>query len=460
MPGRSTICRLISLLLIATALSFACCRPPADSEGDPAGSDHVGDDDNDSADDDDDASPECDADLLPVVYVCGILVNGDAFSTQTMRFASNGYCLDRLYSYDWNPLDGYWNEWPRLLEFVDHVLAETGAEQVDLISHSLGAGVADVFLSRPERAAKVAHYIQIASLPCLEIPGGVPSLNLSSADDHVIGVCEVTAAENIVLQDIDHLQTATSPETFFEMYRFFNDGREPETTDVAPSDDIQLSGFAEVYFTNDPVADIEVRIFEIDPATGERGRPQPDAVFHTDARGHWGPFAAQPNAYYEFVCLDSLGDWPPLHYYREPFLRSNNKVYFRVFPPPDSPLGWLFQLLPRDDGVAAFSWMNVNQAVIHGRDTLTVNGIRLDTATLADPEYTTLDIVFGDWNFNGQSDEKLIGSLLPSRRFIKLFDLMVGTESPQPIHFNFNGRHLAIRNWKAHSEGISTVVFE
>jgi hypothetical protein len=37
---------------------------------------------------------------------------------------------------------------------------------------------------------------------------------------------------------------------------------------------------------------------------------------------------------------------------------------------------------------------------------------------------------------------------------------MVGTESPQPIHFNFNGRHLAIRNWKAHSEGISTVVFE
>ena len=354
--------RIILLLAVLTLLFAAGCDDERSSdEKDEHG---VGDDDENDGDDvdsdDDDAPAECDSSLLPIIYVCGILVNGDAFSTQTMRFASNDYCLDRLYSYDWNPFDGYWNEWPRLLKFIDDVRAETGAEQVDLVAHSLGAGVADVLLSQPEHAAKIAHYIQIASLPCLQIPGGVPSLNISSADDHVIGVCEVDAAENVVLHDIDHLQTATSPETFFEMYRFFNDGRAPSTTAVVPSDEIELSGWAEVYFTNDPVADIEIQIFETDPATGERRRPDPDAVFQTDNRGYWGPFPARPDAYYEFVCLDSLGQWPPLHYYREPFLRSNNKVYFRVFPPPDSLLGRFFQLLPREDAVAAFSWMNIN----------------------------------------------------------------------------------------------------
>jgi hypothetical protein len=188
-------------------------------------------------------------------------------------------------------------------------------------------------------------------------------------------------------------------------------------------------------------------------------RETPDGEFVADAGGYWGEFAAEPDAYYEFVCLDPWGAWPPLHYYREPFPRSNNRVYFRVYPPPDSLLGWLFGLLPTDDAVASFSWANVNRAVLTGRDTLTVDGIDLATPAVADPAFTTLNILFGDFNLNGVSDLTAL-SLLPSRFYIKLFDLRVPTAPRRPVVFTFDGRTLATPNWRPGSEGISTVVFE
>ena len=60
------------------------------------------DDDDDGTAGDDDPGPSCDSDFRPMVFCHGYIENGDAFSTQAMRFGSNNYCLDRIYIFDWN----------------------------------------------------------------------------------------------------------------------------------------------------------------------------------------------------------------------------------------------------------------------------------------------------------------------------------------------------------------------
>jgi pimeloyl-ACP methyl ester carboxylesterase len=402
----------------------------------------------------------CDSTRTPIVYVYGILENGESFSNQVMRFGSNGYCLDRIFAFDWNGFRSYRLQIPLLDAFIDQVLAETSASKVDLVVHSLGAGVGTEYLKSELGENKLAHYVQIAALPCEDAQTNIPALNLASATDRVIGMCRVDKFENREILGTDHLQTITSPSTFFEIFRFLNDEKLPATTQILPEETILLSGKTVTYAINEPVEGTIVQVYEFDPATGERLRDTPDGQYVSEIDGAWGPFEAEPGAYYELVVIDANGDWPPLHFYREPFIRSNNMTYMRVYPDPDSAMAAIFNLTTQDDSVAGFSWIALNQALIYGRDTLTVNGIELSTPDVAPAAETTINIMFGDLNGNGISDNVLIGSMLPNHFYMKLFDLRIETEPRAPIVFNFNGRTMAIPNWKADSEGVSTAVFE
>ena len=49
----------------------------------------------------------------------------------------------------------------RLDALIDEMRTKTGAEQVDLMGHSLGTTVSFNYLATPEHAAKVAHYVNI-----------------------------------------------------------------------------------------------------------------------------------------------------------------------------------------------------------------------------------------------------------------------------------------------------------
>ncbi len=458
MPRKSYLI-IWCLVCLLSLLCFVSCGGDDDSSSSSADSDDdTRSDDSIDDDADDDGSP-CNKSFLPIVFVHGILENGDAFSTQTMRFASNGYCIERIFCHDWNALNGIGDEAARLADTIDFVLAETGAAQVDMIGHSVGAGLGVEYLLRDDGVQKVAHYAQIAALPRLEIPDGASALNISSEDDAVIGVCELEESENLILQDIDHLETASSASIFEALFRFFND-EAPQTTEIVPREPIELSGHAVVFGMNAPVAGVEIQIYECDSMTGERLHANPSGVFFTDDEGRWGVFDAAPGAYYEFTCLDPAGFWPSMHYYREPFLRSNNKVYFRVYPKTGSALGLLFGALPLDDAFASFSWLNVNQAVLFGRDELSVNGIDLSTPAMADPALSTLVIVFGDVNGNGLSDEIPLEGALAEIDFVRFFDLLIASEPFAPIQFTFNGRIMAVPNWMARSQGLSVAVFE
>ena len=420
------------------------------------------DDDDDGTAGDDDPGPSCDSDFRPMVFCHGYIENGDAFSTQAMRFGSNNYCLDRIYIFDWNTVFSMANidlQVALLEEYIDEVLFETGADQIDLMGHSMGGWLAYEYCSRPENAAKVVHVGILASW-WDDVPNNLPVINISSKSDFMTGEQETPGATNIVFDDLDHLQVATDSQTFEALYTFFNDGIKPDTLEVVPEEDIFISGRAAVIATNTPSANMTIEIYEVNNLTAQRISSTAKAVLKTDAKGYWGPFKAEAGAYYEFVCVDHKEAQMPVHYYREPFIRSNNKVYLRTFPDPDNFLGTLVGHLPLSNEYSIFAWLNINQAVVYGRDTFFVNGIDIATPQMSDAQITTIAIFFMDINFNGISDETAGQGLFAVMPFLRFFDMRIPSDPDGSIVMEFNGRTLAAQNWRTKSEGVSIIVFD
>jgi pimeloyl-ACP methyl ester carboxylesterase len=76
----------------------------------------------------------------PVVFVHGYLMNSSEWNTMIQAFKDRGYPEDRLFAIDYtNSLDSHiTNARDELAPFVDSVLAQTGADRVDLVGHSSG----------------------------------------------------------------------------------------------------------------------------------------------------------------------------------------------------------------------------------------------------------------------------------------------------------------------------------
>ena len=167
--------------------------------------------------------------LNPIIFVHGGSGSGAQFESQAMRFTSNGYPQSyiRVLEYDSSQIGTIL---PAVLAGLDALIAElqaeTGAAQVDLLGHSLGTFVSQSYLSTPARAANVAHYVNIDGSSAAAPPGGVPTLALWAGADPPVGA--IVGAQNVTLADQEHIQSATSAEAFFEMYRFFR-GEAPAT---------------------------------------------------------------------------------------------------------------------------------------------------------------------------------------------------------------------------------------
>lgn len=404
----------------------------------------------------------CDDTVTPVVFAHGVMEVGDAFANQSMRFAANGYCLDRVYAFDWNSVGGIGGELERFEAYVDRVLAETGAQQVNLVGHSMGTGLSETFLGKPENAVKVAHYVAIAGSRATSPPGGVPTMTISSEDDTITGRRFIEGAENVEIPGQDHLQVTTSPEAFSNMYRFFNEGREPRTLELEPTPEVRLAGRLLTFAENRPARGMELGIYPVNPATGERVATDPEITFTTDDEGFWGPFLAEPGGYYEYELVDPSGNWPPIHYYREPLPRSCDLVHFRVFPLPESFPSFVLYLVFK--GLLGFNpegmllaTLNMNQAVVHGRDTLFVDGYEISIPEVTAAEKTAIAIFYTD--FPGVDPGEVPG-INDGLVFIQTFDLVVETDTPRTVPLVYNDRLLAVRNWNSGTDGVVIAVFE
>ncbi|MGW3792323.1 esterase/lipase family protein, partial [Micromonospora arida] len=178
----------------------------------------------------------------PVIFVHGSAGSAAQFETQAKRLASNGYPIDIIEAHEYDS-PNIATTLPQVYAGLDariaRLLTATGADRVDLVAHSLGTFVSQGYLnSSPERAARVAHYVNLDGRPATSPPGGVPTLAIWGEGDPARAV---VGATNVHLPDQSHTQTVSSAESFTEIFGFLR-GRAPHTTRIVP----QLFGAARV----------------------------------------------------------------------------------------------------------------------------------------------------------------------------------------------------------------------
>jgi pimeloyl-ACP methyl ester carboxylesterase len=258
----------------------------------------------------------------PAIFVHGSAGSAMQFRVQAKRLASNGYPagIVEAHEYDSPSIVTILQQvWAGLDARIERLLALTGSDQVDLLAHSLGTYVTQGYLnSTPERAARVAHYVNLDGRPAAALPGGVPTLAIWGEGDPAR---TVTGATNVYLPAQSHTQTVSSPESFREIFRFLC-GREPHTTAVRAARVAYVSGRAVLFPSNAGVTDASLEIYRISPRTGRRKGRAIRATVAAD--GAFGPVALAPHERYEFALLRE--GQSAHHFYFEPFRRSDSFV--------------------------------------------------------------------------------------------------------------------------------------
>ncbi|WP_101524364.1 alpha/beta fold hydrolase [Nocardioides houyundeii] len=261
----------------------------------------------------------------PIVFVHGSSGSGSQFESQAQRYASNGYPVSWIEAHEYDSTfatNSLADVHAALDARIDALRERTGAEQVDVLAHSLGTYVLQRYLtSSPERAAEVAHYVNLDGAPADEPPGGVDTLAIWG-ENNAAG--EITGARNVHLDDQGHTETVTSPESFTEAYTFFTD-KAPRTTEVVRAHGrIDVSGRAVLFPSNVGVDGATLEVHRVNAHTGRRIGRRPVATYQLSGNGSFGPFKASPTASYEFALIWPGG--PTHHFYRQPFRRSNSLV--------------------------------------------------------------------------------------------------------------------------------------
>ncbi len=393
----------------------------------------------------------------PVIFVHGFLASGDTYEKQVKRFTSNGYSLADLYAFDWNSLGDRSVINRNLNTLVDSVLARTGKTKVHLVGHSAGTGVVQDYARA--YGSKVKSLTLLAGFPP-DRQDSIPILNIYSSFDFIArGGRDVAGGTNIKQTDKDHYEVATCKESFEAMYKFFNAGAVPSELEYTQENDVILSGRAGFFGENIFKANTVVEVYALDPATGFRKNGVADYKFSTDAKGYWGPFRADKNTYYEFVVYDNISGSRKVHYYREPFKRSDKLVYLRTFPTGVSIAGLFLAALPKDDAQGVTAFFGASQAAVAERDELILDGNVLSTNTFCSKENTTIALFTYDDNKNKVTNMTSIGAF-NAFPFLKGADIYFPTTSKQTITMSFNGRVLKATNWKSNTEGVNVMVFE
>ncbi|MCB5907492.1 esterase/lipase family protein [Streptomyces pinistramenti] len=107
-------------------------------------------------------APEA-ASHIPVIFVHGRNAGPGVWGDMTAYFEHHGYSQDRIFAWGYDSsqstnevLDG------ELASYVDEVLTKTGAQQVDLVAHSLGSLPTRWYVKFGGGQQKVAHWVSLA----------------------------------------------------------------------------------------------------------------------------------------------------------------------------------------------------------------------------------------------------------------------------------------------------------
>lgn len=327
----------------------------------------------------------------PIVFVHG---NGDSAAqwiNNIWRFEANGYRRNQLFAIDFpypmarsddskpQPLrTSTEDELKALATYVAQVRKITRRPKVALIASSRGSITVRNYLKNGGGADSVSHAVLCGGiikgvvnsdtlLVGSEFNGASPllkSLNsgpndlipgvelmairsdkndkYSQPDGRFVGApgkptgvsydaSELRGAKNVILDGVDHRETAFHKLAFAAQYEFIVGkpaGTLFITQEQLPTLNGKVTGIeADNSYNNLPVAGAEVEIHEVDQRTGDRLGPKPAHRKITGADGLWGPFIGKADTHYEFVLR--IPGKPTTHTYRSPFLRSSDVVHLR-----------------------------------------------------------------------------------------------------------------------------------
>ncbi|MFM2420786.1 MAG: hypothetical protein RL385_5509 [Pseudomonadota bacterium] len=395
---------------------------------------------------------DCDKSLRPIVFVHGTFGSGDNISLVASLFGSNGYCQDRFVAVEYNsvglsaltggPIDA-------LDQLIDQVREQTGQDQVELMGHSQGTGHCMNYLSSPEHAAKVAHYVNLSGTGT--VANNVKTLSISSENDIGGMLRHNDNAEKVVsFVDEDHMGLASSTRAFEEIYKYLV-GKDPEYTEIQCGDeDITIEGIAETFGDNEPISGGKLEVFEVRGDPRKRGTPV--KVVTSDERGRTGAFTLKRLVPYEFRALDGQGNLVG-HAYFSPLKRSNRLA--RFLGPSKNPLvsGLTTDQLKRN---AAHSVAVFRNAAGSFRadlgDSLTLDEQEILSEEVAGKADTTVGLFVADQNLNKASD---LGKAFEAP-FVKGTDLYLQAQKPAWVHVDWNGGTLRIPNWPS-DQGLISV---
>ena len=376
----------------------------------------------------------CQRHVNPIVFVHGGSGSGAQFESQAMRFASNGYPPEHIGVVEYDSTRPLGVAFLATVHAaIDARIAElqaaTGRAQVDLMGHSRGTTVSHDYLSFPERAAKVAHYVNLDGRSADAAPGGVPTLALwaGAVDRPVQG--EIAGARNVTIPNQEHVEVATSEEAFFEMYSFLR-GHRPLTTKILPQLRPRVSGRVTLFPENEGVDGAIVNVWWIRGDTAERILPQPRASFDVGPDGAFGPFKAWLGAHYEFEVIRE--GQRPLHYFYEPFLRGDHLVRLNTSPLLES-------LLPASDDSTGMGILRYKEfwgdrgsendvLSIHGTDVINPSSAPSGEVGVASVGFFVID-----QGSDGVSDLDTVPFPFDLLPFLTGVDLFIPSDPPDPV---------------------------
>jgi pimeloyl-ACP methyl ester carboxylesterase len=366
--------------------------------------------------------------LNPVIFVHGFVGSGAQFESQKMRFTSNGYPqrLISVLEYDSTfALNTRDQVYAKLDALIARATRRSGRPKVDVLGHSLGTSIMQEYLATPERAARVAHYVNIDGRTAPAPPGGVPTMALWAG----VGTPgrTIAGATNVTIPNQTHVEIATSAASFAQIYRFFR-GRRPKTTKIVPEDgdQVRVAGRAVLFPQNAGAGNATLRVWKVRPASGKRVGRRPAAKKRLSGNGAWGPFKLERGAHYEFAISRSTGTH---HLYYEPFRHDDHLVRLLT----GLPNAGLDALIEKSDRHAAVIvtrnkelWGDQGAA----NDVLTINGTNVINAATSPQSKRTIGLFAFDAGADGQSN---LSAPLPaffSLPFISGMDLAIPVSRP------------------------------
>jgi pimeloyl-ACP methyl ester carboxylesterase len=369
----------------------------------------------------------------PIVFLHGGSGSADQFESQAMRFESNGYPEEYVNALDYDStytVETVDQVYARIDQLLDLIQAKTGDPQIDLIGHSKGAELSYGYVeSAPWRARRVARFINLdsGSSPKDRLPAGIPSLGLWGGKGHCVG-CRVVGATNVDIPNETHVQMATSPESFVEMYKYLV-GRPPATSDIVPENPafVEISGKAVNFPQNTGVPDGVLQIWRVDGDTGRRLTAGPDAVYPLGGDGSWGPFYAIGGAHYEFAIVRP--DAKTHHFYYEPFLRDDHLIRL-LTEPANGPIASYTDVSPRQTNLIVMRNKELwGDQGVHN-DVLDVDGVNVVSPATHPIERFIIATFIFDKGADGVSH---LGVPIPPFNSISFFtavDLFIPAASP------------------------------